>query len=146
MTLKMLKNILVVNSHWKIWAISKIDLEGACDTANNNLSVDGSTSLVESSSWGQDASSNRGLDVDGSGSNDVVDNSIRWEVVSREGEISTSDNIDDPFSIGRASNGLPVIDGRDCGSINRDVVVLGVRVLASKGQGSIDNQLVNVVS
>jgi len=136
---------LVVNNIWKIWAVSKIDLKDVGNTSDNNLSVDCSSGLVEGSSRGQDASSNRGLDVDGSGSDDVVDNSIRWEVVSREGEISTSDNIDDPFTISSTSNGLPVIDGRDCGSINSDIVCLGVRVLASQGQGSIDNQLVNVV-
>jgi len=131
----------------KVGTVGFVDLEGKGNSANNNLSDDNTSSLVQDVVGGEDVSVDLGVDVDGSArSNNVVDDSSRdgGEVVSVEVDSSSSEDVDDPFgSKGTFAAGLVPGDGVEDGGINVQDV-FGLVSGAVNLEAEIGNVEVNV--
>lgn len=104
---------------WGMWgrsgdlAVNSVDLVGLLNVSNDNLSFNNShTRLNVSGMWGKDGSSDFGLNVDLS--SERVDNVVKnlllsvVDVVSSEGDITSSKDVENKLSVGVAVDEGPV--------------------------------------
>jgi len=126
-----------------------VDLKRSDDVSSDNLSNNNSRGLVEGSLGCQDVSSDFSvLDVDGSLSDDVVNNSSgnSRERSTGDGNIISSSDVDGPRCLKVAVINGGVGELRELSSSQRDIVLSGSDVRASDEKSTPVDLSCNVIS